>query len=573
MFRNKGQSNDRQFKKTIDDADAARRRTNMTVELRQDARAEQVAKRRYRNKEQEGKTSDPKKVLTVQDIPSLLQKAASNLRKDQFEAAQGFRQILSVERQPPITQVIRCGVVGRLVEFLGFSDRTDLQFEACWALTNIVSSTSAHTLEVTKIPGAIKAFVNLLHSTNQYVQEQAVWALGNIAGDGAAFRDAVLQQGAMRPLLALCTAFSRLTLLRNAAWTISNLCRGKEPNPPPFEIVSLAIPTLADLLNIKDQHVLMDTCWSLSYLCDDEGPFNREIQCVLDADVAPMLVEHLGHASVHVQTPALRTIGNLVTGDTAQTDTVLRAGVLDMLQNMLHSPIKNIKKEACWAISNITAGSKVQIAQVIESGIIPKLVNLLHGRESDVKREAAWAISNATTGGSDESIRRLVKAEVIAPLCALLDPADDISIVAMEGLENILRVGNRLAHAQGNDGKNPYCLAVEDCGGVEMLQDFSMSSNNRMFLKAKELLEENFERFDSEDEHDFDEDPVEASTFSWDGQNNTGNQPAPFQFNNNVAPMHNMGQQQNQQQNQNQNQQTNMFSGGNNMFNSGNTPF
>jgi importin subunit alpha-2 len=35
------------------------------------------------------------------------------------------------------------------------------------------------------------------------VSEQAVWALGNIAGDGPELRDHVIEQGIIKPLLTL----------------------------------------------------------------------------------------------------------------------------------------------------------------------------------------------------------------------------------------------------------------------------------------------------------------------------------------------------------------------------------
>ena len=57
-------------------------------------------------------------------------------------------------------------------------------------------------------------------SPNDDVREQAVWALGNIAGDNPTCRDNVLASGAMNPLLSQLHQNSKISMLRNATWTL-----------------------------------------------------------------------------------------------------------------------------------------------------------------------------------------------------------------------------------------------------------------------------------------------------------------------------------------------------------------
>ena len=62
-----------------------------------------------------------------------------------------------------------------------------------------------------------------------------------------------------------------------------------------------------------------------------------------------------------VQTPALRSVGNIVTGDDIQTQVIINCDALVALLNLLGSSKETIRKEACWTISNVTAGNAAQI--------------------------------------------------------------------------------------------------------------------------------------------------------------------------------------------------------------------
>eukprot|EP00955_Chlamydomonas_euryale_P065184 359170-Chlamydomonas_euryale.AAC.10 len=142
----------------------------------------------------------------------------------------------------------------------------------------------------------------------------------------------------------------------------------------------------------------------------------RRLQ-VIEANVCRRLVELLMHPSPAVLVPALRTVGNIVTGNDIQTQIVISCGVLPCLMNLLINNLKrSIKKEACWTLSNITAGTKEQIQAVFDANLVAPLVKLLATAEYDIKKEAAWAISNATSGGTADQIKVLVDNGCIRPM-------------------------------------------------------------------------------------------------------------------------------------------------------------
>ena len=98
---------------------------------------------------------------------------------------------------------------------------------------------------------------------------------------------------------------SSLMFLRNATWSLSNLFR--YDTPMSNEILLPTISTISRLIFYPDEEVLIDVCWTLSYISEH----SFQVTHILEAGILKRIVELTVHHNPGIQTPALRTIGNI----------------------------------------------------------------------------------------------------------------------------------------------------------------------------------------------------------------------------------------------------------------------
>jgi importin subunit alpha-1 len=114
----------------------------------------------------------------------------------------------------------------------------------------------------------------------------------------------------------------------------------------------------------------------------------------------------------------------------------------------------------CPAHQNLLAGNPDQIEFVMHAKIIPQLVSHPRNEKFSIQQEACWALRNAAAGGNDAQIRTLAEQGALTGLCALFKcPDSNVIMVAMEGVECILRIGKADA-ALAHDGRNVYADIV-----------------------------------------------------------------------------------------------------------------
>jgi hypothetical protein len=93
-----------------------------------------------------------------------------------------------------IQQVVDSGAVPVLMMLMKEAAYPQLQYEACWIVTNIASGSNLQCQSVVD-KGCIDLFLQLLYENRPFLNEQALWGLGNLAADCSQFRDDILMKG------------------------------------------------------------------------------------------------------------------------------------------------------------------------------------------------------------------------------------------------------------------------------------------------------------------------------------------------------------------------------------------
>lgn len=487
-------------------------RTTSAIELRNQRRSEMLHKRRVTGTAR-GPDSYGISVMAEKVNAAELDRIA--------EGAAEFRRLLSAEKTPPIDNVVNTGLVPRFAKLLdpqnplylapGADKKAvaKIMLESAWVLTNIASGTTKHTMSIIQA-GAVPYLVALLQAPDEELQDQAVWALGNIAGDCEDARDHVIGAGATDPLLHLAARLifaqsTNLQLMRNLSWAISNLNRGRSPAPTDAHMYK-CLEVIVKLTESQDPDVVTDAYWALSYICDARS---SSIDMVLATPVVQRAIDGLrllqqgkGVAGQGLQeriaeaalSPIIRMLGNIVTGDDRQTDFIIALGLLLVLKAIYQYPCdtrksSRIRKEICWLISNITAGTPAQIDHVIEAGFLEVLVQALRFGEQYIRTEACWAVCNATSQVETHphQAMRVFKAGCIPALAEFVQSVQKDAKMVTLVLETI---GNLLVYGENESlgAENAVAEEMEEYGLLDIVEGLQDSESDSVAEKAEAII-------------------------------------------------------------------------------------
>mmetsp|Transcript_64472 Transcript_64472/g.179365 ORF Transcript_64472/g.179365 Transcript_64472/m.179365 type:complete len:624 (-) Transcript_64472:190-2061(-) len=446
-----------------------------------------------------------------------------------------LRNLLSTQMSPPIQVVVDLGGAEALIRKLVDGSSPAVQLEAAWALTNLACGTTAQTTRLVDA-GVVEAFFTALQSPaiveRPELCEQCLWALGNIAGEGAWHRDNLLAAGVLGVLSRLFSQMPsfpwptplRAQVLRTLTWLMSSLCRG-DPAPD-FEEVDCAFDYFAQVLaGSDDVHMLSEALWGLCYLIEGAGSDEanqsaRGIQmlsvCYAPDEVPQSPAKHplvarvvecthltgspCGTLGTPTFVPALRLLGQMVsTSNPALVDAALSAGAPKAFRRAMQDRRmpKQVRRDAAWAIANIAAGTREQVQLLLDADVWDALARELQDGPLEVGYECAWAVANLVKGGPlavsqiDGTqalwlVSRALHSEADEALQrALLDAAEAI-LAECSGSQ--LRTANHMTFANKNL-PHPLATAAQESGFLEALEELQLSERDNIYKQAARLLE------------------------------------------------------------------------------------
>ncbi|KAF4029763.1 Armadillo/beta-catenin-like repeat [Phytophthora infestans] len=438
------------------------RRQRTTAQVRKDKRraAVQTKRRRLMSAEQPPLTN--RSIAELVRVLGDTSNASATQSQARFETLKEIRVLLASHENDyeQVEQIIESGIVPVMVSLLNSASplasatRTggEVYREILWCLTNIASGQYEHTKLV--LP-AVPRLLQFLEGSNHSLAEHSAWVLGNIAADCEEFRQQLIANGAVLPLVKLLSNPKEKELAKTSAWALSNLARGFETSAKPFVDAGL-VPVVVKGLSQPpcsatfSEDIVVEVVWLLSFLTAREDEY---LKLMLENGLVDLLVPYFSTTNELLLTPILRVFGNICCGSP------------DHHTDEWQLPFKSLAAEAAWVVSNLAAAEASVVDLVMQTQLLPLLGRQFKDGSYEVRREVAFALTNIALT-SAAHMERVLVLDVLKGFLHLLTVAD-VAIVgnSLRFIENVLRVATRgVSLVEVNEGIDALETVQFECG-------------------------------------------------------------------------------------------------------------
>ncbi|KAJ2352517.1 hypothetical protein GGF43_003735, partial [Coemansia sp. RSA 2618] len=372
---------------------------------------------------------------------------------------------LSTKLEQPSEELRKFVLQGECIDMLsGILNGTDGEekLQSLWCLTNI----AAGEAQMAERALAVAPYLlSLMGSDSVELQNQAIWALGNLAAEGANAREQLNANGVLDPLAAVVSTTTDAMILQTACFALSNMAR--KPCSYFARLFELGVPqAVAQQLQAfrTEPDCVAELAWVCTYLTASSSA--EQVDQVLASGAVATLVECAVRADDMPSAtliPIIRTLGNIAAGTDEQTHALVAAPgfVALLVQGIERTSSRAVEKESLWVLSSVTAARKDDVDAMVAAGVVTDLVRIIEKQNFDIKKEAAYSLLNIAIVG--QRIHDLPNRELVREFVEFIGSQDD-ELVRM-GIQYVALLFEHLPNRQG-----PKLLGSVP-GGIEALEN------------------------------------------------------------------------------------------------------
>ena len=289
-----------------------------------------------------------------------------------FFLVKGLNSLLT-NHNPPIGPLIQENTHKLLLELMP-TPQLSKDCVGCF-----INMTSNYACSVFVDDGVIEILFEILETCDDELASLCIWCLGNIAGDCVECRDSIYNKGKFDTILKY-TQVS--TCKENAAWLLTNLCKGK-PSPP-AEYLKKACATVLSLLSNDSK--------TLSYILETILFCNGHLPILSISQVTDIL--SIVEKDKENSYLALKIIGNLVESSKEYTHMLLEQDILGKILHLVNDGLPKEKKEALLILSNLCVDLDHYLPLFLDHEILKDSLRYLLDKDEELKLEAIWILRN-----------------------------------------------------------------------------------------------------------------------------------------------------------------------------------
>lgn len=330
-------------------------------------------------------------------------KLKSNLYPIQFEGAFQIRKMTS-EKSPPLKELIFSNIIPELISMC-YVRPIEFIYEVCWILCNVATGdTECVCYLINNKVLDFYEWVFCIEYANFEMKDIVIWAIGNIAGDSADFRDLIVSSR----IFSLILAYSNTLPIfgnekdMNLTWTFCILC--KIPPSLPKSLTIKLEPRLMQVLLYNDHKAILNSaCYGLSFISLHSDNFSNYTQRVLKR-----LLETLFHKSSSVSIPTCKILNNFLLYSISSWEHIKGLGLTTaLIEKIKNTKNLTLKTELYKTLSNISDDKGEVARNMREQGVYEYLIQIIDKENNKIANNIIWTLMNSTQNANPEEFQYL----------------------------------------------------------------------------------------------------------------------------------------------------------------------